>query len=283
MRVDVPLCCGKERSGGTLVDAGCKLWDAGRAVCKLGEDRSFALQAVVDQRLQSRSRVFNRSTVAGQEPLPGARGEAMKRCHVIGHVAIRRGNDAGGPTHYMIPRKQRLAQGNAQMPAKMAGGVVDLKVPLRAGDPVSVAKLLVGSEWKVQTLPPLSKQRGEGLHPGTSAGKRVAEGQDRCRDMGGEPVRQRGMVAVGVGDNDLADAPAGPDTGEDGLKMRVKVRAGIDDGDVAAADQVGVGAIPGEGRRIGGGQATDQAVGYHQTPRMITAPRDALFIAGRAG
>ena len=64
---------------------------------------------------------------------------------------------------------------------------------------------------------------------------------------GGEQRRHAvGVVAVGMGDEDVGEPPL-PDVFEDGLQVRGILRAGIDQRQVVGADDIGVGALEGEG------------------------------------
>ncbi|MNE06328.1 hypothetical protein D3C80_989130 [compost metagenome] len=65
------------------------------------------------------------------------------------------------------------------------------------------------------------------------------------------------MIAVGVADEDMGDFTA-LQRRHQRLKMRLILRAGIDDGDGTVADDIGVGAMESEGRRIVDGEALDQ-------------------------
>ncbi len=91
------------------------------------------------------------------------------------------------------------------------------------------------------------------------AARARAAAEARGLGAGGSKQRRQavGVVAVRVGDEDVAHA-ALADGGEDGLVMRGVVGAGIDERQiVAAADDVGVGALEGERARIVGDDAHD--------------------------
>ena len=85
---------------------------------------------------------------------------------------------------------------------------------------------------------------------------RRAAGDDRSRRLL-QRARRRGMVAMRVGDEDVAQ-PFALDRLEQGVEMARIGRARIDDRDVAAADDIGAGSLIGEGTRIGGDQASQE-------------------------
>src|SRR3954454_20900576 len=81
------------------------------------------------------------------------------------------------------------------------------------------------------------------------------------------------MVAVGVGDEDVAHPLTGVEGGHDGIDVSVEQRAGIDDGDVAVAHEVGAGAEVGELARVlghdpahEGGDLLDAPVHHVEVP-----------------
>ena len=65
---------------------------------------------------------------------------------------------------------------------------------------------------------------------------------------------------MGVGDEDVADVLARGQGGKDGGEVTIKVGAGVDDGDLALTQQIGVGAGAGQGRGIGGLDQADHGV-----------------------
>ena len=65
------------------------------------------------------------------------------------------------------------------------------------------------------------------------------------------------MVAVGVGDQEVAYSLAGQG-GEDGVHVLGQGGARVDHGDTTAPDDVGPGAVEGEGARVVRDDAPDQ-------------------------
>jgi len=98
----------------------------------------------------------------------------------------------------------------------------------------------------------------EGIAEAGGAGAALGAGRAEAHDLAAEPLLQRprtvAMVAMAVGDQDMADALA-PRRFGDGRKMSLVGRAWVDDGHAAAADEIGVGAEEGVGRGVIGDNA----------------------------
>jgi hypothetical protein len=137
-----------------------------------------------------------------------------------------------------VPRREDGGQGEARRGHGGAVGKDDV------GSEVEVARGIeqraagaAGPGRPAAAMGPVSGGRG--------AGQRLqAGGQGR-------------MVAMGVGDQDARHGLAGEGVNQC-CPMRGVVGAGIDDGDLAGADDIGVGAGEGERSRIAADQAADQ-------------------------
>ena len=261
MGEDVALGGAKKRGRDVVVEAGCQCGNAPRGVGQGLEDLRLALVAVGDQVGHPPGGIVDGLAMARQEALPVSGGEAVQRGHVGAHVAVGRRDDGGGPAHDVIAGKERVAEREAEMSAKMARGVDGGEAPVRAGERVAVGKVLVGGEGEVEPLAPVRQTAGEAGHQRTAAVQCPAEGHDRRAGGGGKARRQGGMVAVGMGDDDPVDSLAGAGCGEDGGEMRRIIGTGIDDGKTGAAHQPGVGAGSGQGRGIRGAQQPDRRIG----------------------
>ena len=212
----------------------------------------LALLAMGDERAHVGLRIDDGRPVGW--PVHGfvARQELVQTRHVAGHVAVRRRDDAGGPTHDVIAGEQRalLRQREAKVVGGVAGRVHALERPPIAPHHVAVAHLHRRFEIHVAAL--FHRYASFDL-PGAVAP--VAVGRRRGVVCKGAAARR--VVVVGVRYQHVGDGLPGG-----GANERVDVggvgRAGIDDGDVAAPDDVGAGAVERERARISGHHAPDQ-------------------------
>jgi hypothetical protein len=97
-------------------------------------------------------------------------------------------------------------------------------------------------------------------------------------------ARTGGVVAMGMGDHDVADGFA-LQAGQQGLDVRRVIRPRVDDGDLAAAHHVGAGAPGGEGAGIGRHHASDQRADPGQMAVLgieLAIEGDGHGVAGRS-
>ena len=114
---------------------------------------------------------------------------------------------------------------------------------------------------------------GEGGHLRAAAGQGRAKGKDWRACQAGKAGGQGGVVPVGMGDKDMADALARGDGGQNCVKVVWKIGAGVDDGKVGRADQIRIRPRPGQGRRVCGGQAAQGRVAQpHGATGQCTLP-----------
>ncbi len=260
MGEDVAFGGGEEMVGDIGVDAGGQGGDRGGAVGQGLQDLRLAAKAVSDQLLQPGGGSLDRVAVTGEEAVPVPRRQSVERGHVGPHVAVWRRDDGSGPAHDVIAGEERVAEREAQMTAEMAGGVKRGEAPVRAGERVAVGKALVRGEGQVEPLAPVGQGRRKPGHQGAAAVQRPAEGHNRRAGGSGKAGRKGGMVAMGMGDDDPVDALAGAERGEDGGEMRGIIGTGVDDGKPGAAQKPGIGAGPGQGRRIRGAHQPDRRI-----------------------
>ena len=137
-----------------------------------------------------------------------------------------------------------LPQGEGHVVGAMARGCDGRQGPAGAADGFSVRDHDVRPEIHVragiQGIDLADSERARRAVCPLCNGRGAGRGLDRLR--GG------GMIAMGMGDDDMADALA-PHRVEDGRNVRGIVRPRIDDGHGAAAHDVG--ACAGEGKRRG--------------------------------
>ena len=113
-------------------------------------------------------------------------------------------------------------------------------------------------------------------HMGARADDRRA--RPRLQDRGAG-----GMVAVGMGDDDVAN-PLALDGREEGVDMGFVRRARIDDRDFAGADDVAARAGEGVGRGVAGDEAARQVrlARHDPAPRLLGAGRRRQIVRGIA-
>ena len=187
--------------------------------------------------------VRHRPAVTGEVGVLRPRQQPVERGHVVGHRPFRRGHHGGRPAHHMIAGEDEAAAGECEgdMVGRVAGNRDRLHPPAIAGDLRPVREPDVRHEIGVGAA--TSRQSLVRCRALTLARKARRAGRR------GEPADAAAMVAMGVGDEDVGDGlvrrrrQQRPD-------MRLVVRSRIDDGDVAGADDVAVGAGEGEGAGI---------------------------------
>ena len=121
-------------------------------------------------------------------------------------------------------------------------------------DHVAVVELDVGRERKIARLLRLLVARRPGMR---------AVGIDLGAGRLGERGRRRHVIDMGVGDQDVRHRLAAHGA-QHGVDMVLLVGAGIDDRHLAVADDVGAGALEGEGTGIVGDDAADQRRHFHR-------------------
>jgi hypothetical protein len=131
----------------------------------------------------------------------------------------------------------------------MARCVDRFQRPAGAAEVVAVFQPDVGAEVQVVAgLHPHLPVRGDagfgaGVHPGAGQlGQRAGE---------------RRVVHVRMSDEDVGDALAGG-RGQDRVPVLAEIRTGVDDRDIAVADDVGPRAVEGERAGVAGDDAADQ-------------------------
>jgi len=143
----------------------------------------------------------------------------------------------------------------AEVPRHMQGA----QPPACSADLVAIGKPRIGDEAAVDPLAAAKRaaKRQHLAHGGAAAGVAVAEGQYRRAGCGGERAGERRVVEMAVGDEDMADALTGAESGKDGGQMRRIVGAGVDHGDFGSANEVGIGSRVRHRRGVRGTQPSD--------------------------
>ncbi len=239
--------------------------DIGGLFAKPVQDRGFARLPVTDELRGKTWRVFHRAAVTGKISVLGTAGELLQRRHVIAHRAVRRRDDGGGPGHHMIAGEQQIGatKRESHVVRRVARRRDGLQAPARTGDDFTVLQRHIGNEVAVGAglgaLGVADMQRTRRAVRTFGIGLRAGRRFDR---RGG-----RRVIAMGMGDEDMRHGLAAHRV-EQGVDMRLIRRSGIDDGDVAAPEDVADGAFEGEWAGIVGKQAPH-------------AGRDFLGLAGR--
>ena len=219
-----------------------RLW----AMRQLLDDLIFAVDAVVDIGGYKLMRVFDGGAVSGVERLEIQIADTSQLGEIIAHIAIWAADNAGRPAHDMVAAKQGVLveEGVADMVGGMARRVQGLDAPVAAVKNLFIFNDHVGLEAQIIAglKPGIVFDRGEFL---------CAETIDLAAIMLGQRVSQRCVVEVVVGDEDMADALIiGRQGGFNGSAVFGQGGAGINQGDVAGADNVDTGAGEGEGAGV---------------------------------
>lgn len=219
-------------------------------------DLALALLAVAHHAAHQPLRIVDRVAMRRIIDRIGPVEQALHRCHIGGHVAVRGRDDAGGPAHHMVAGEQGLflQQREAEMVGGVAGRGHSGERPALATKPVAILQHPVGAIGSVE--------RGIGARAVIlQRQRRTAD--DRGAGSGAERRGGGAVVAMGVGAEDRRDRAAA-DRVEQRSEMRRVVRAGIDHRHILPAHQIGLRAGIGEGRRIGRQHARHQRGKPHQ-------------------
>ena len=203
-------------------------------------------------------RVTHGAAVARQVERLGSPREFLQRSHVIAHRPIGRRHHRRRPGHDVIAGEQeiRLLQRKGHVVGGMAGRRDRLDRPARARDDFAISKRAVGTEIGV-----VARVQSRGLTDIERArGTMCAFGEDHGAGCGFDPRHGGGMVAMGVGNENVGDGfPA------HGIEQRGDMRlvewTGIDDGDLPAAHDIGDGPLEREWPGIVGEEAPH--AGHH--------------------
>ena len=213
------------------------------SVAEAGDDLLLALAAVGDECTDVGLRIVDARPVG--RPVAGvvAIKQPREAPQVVAHVAVRRGDDTGRPPHDVVAGEEDpvFAQGEADVVRGVARGVHALEGPAVPFYDVAVAHLDLGDELHVAAL--------LDLHPAAAGSVRAiavdcARPDHRLERPGGGR-----MVVVGMGDENVTHLLAVHCRSER-FHMSRDVGPRIDDRDPAPADDVGAGAVQGEGARI---------------------------------
>jgi len=199
-------------------------------------------QVSLDQAL----RLLDLATVAGKIDLIVALCQALQRADVSTHAAFRWCNDARVPAHDVVAGEEDFSapQRKTQMVGCMSRRVHGGDRPTVTIEAPSVGQGKVGNEVLFHVL---AARRAGALRAAIGDAPAKAHGFGAG---GGEQRRHAvGVVAMGMGDDDVAD-PAPARGIKDGSQVRRLVGTRVDEADrPTVADQVGVGTL--EGKVVG--------------------------------
>lgn len=247
-----PRCAPQQR-----VEAGIdgveQLADATRAFLHLGNDLPVAFLPVREEGMRIGRPVGDRSAVRRQVALVGEAEDLFERGEIVRHRAVRHGDEGRVPAHDVVAGQQprRAREAESEVVGAVAGRGDDLETDIAGHDSLPVL------EHPVRPVPPvaLAPDRIDFEQPSRPAEAVRATRPDRRAAGGGNQARyERRVIEVGVGNNDRIDQPA-VDRGHQSRKMRLAVRAGIEDGDAVGAEDKTVGAAERVGAGIGRGDA----------------------------
>ena len=168
--------------------------------------------------------------------------QPVERGHVIRHRPFRRRHDGRRPGHDVVAREDEIASGEREdeMVAGVAGRGDRLHLPAVAGDERPVGERRVRHEIPIDS--------GIRQRRAFRGGATAPAGMARRAGLSGKALDAAGVVAMGVGDQDVGHGLAGRRRHQR-PKMGFVVGPRIDDGHPAGAQDVAVGA--GEGERAG--------------------------------
>jgi hypothetical protein len=215
---------------------------------------SFA--AMGDEGLDEGLRIVDRGAV--RRPINGVVTvqQLFERAHIGRHVAVGRRDDARRPPHDMIAGEERALFGKreAEMVRSVARRMNRRHAPTRSRHDIAVAQGVIGTEVVIAAF------FGDAAHTSAILGAARAVGTEAV--SGGarhvlQRRRRRRVIDMGMGDENVRHGLAG-ERFEQRFHMRGDCRAGIDDGDAVPADDVGAGALEGEGARVARDDAADE-------------------------
>lgn len=152
----------------------------------------------------------------------------------------------------MIAGKAEVAHAKGDVVAKVAGGMDGFQLPAVAFNDVAIRKKVIGGKVHVDAFSTTRKAAfSEVLHHGAASGEGIAKGPNLGAATFGEGRGQWGVVDMGVGHQDVADALPRLKGGHDRLEVGCVLGAGVDHGQFACANQIGVGATERHRRGIG--------------------------------
>ncbi|MPL88413.1 hypothetical protein SDC9_34435 [bioreactor metagenome] len=244
MRKDIARCGGQERRRRVSVDRRGQRCNRGRPGLERGKDLRAAVAPVRGKLVQPCGRRPDRGTVARVEHPPVLRRQPVERAEIVAQIAIGRRDQRRGPAHHMVAREQRIAPGETEVVAEMPGRVQRRHLPVAKPDLLAVGERHVGAEGAVDALAaarqPLDRKP---RHHRGAAGLGRAEGMDLRAGRLGQRPRARGMVEMGVGDEDRRHPLARIKAFEDRAQMVRIGRARVDHRHRAGAEHIAAGAI----------------------------------------
>lgn len=234
-----------------VIDAARDGRDRTRHGPECSENLLCPLQTVGQQRLQPRSRVCHRGTVTGQQQTGGKGAQAYAGGKERAQIAIGRRNHGCRPAHHMIARKHQVIQRKAHMVGHVARRVMGNKAPAVALDHCTIGQADVRDKGHVRPLAPTSQPIArQTLHDRGAPGGGPTEGQHRRGVAPGQNPRQRRMITVRMGDQDMADHLARQGRLKRGKVARI-VRPRIDHRHPPLPHHIGIGATECHRRRVG--------------------------------
>ncbi len=167
----------------------------------------------------------------------------------MAHVAVGRRDDRRRPAHDMIAGKERvfLPQAEADMVGEMPRRMDDIDGPAIAEDDIVILQRDIGHEIHIAAF----------LHAAARlAAAMGAEAVCFCAGQLLQRLGRGGVIAMGMGDQDVGHHLA-LQRRHQRSDMRPVKRARVDDRDFPLADDIGAGAVKGEGARVLGDHPAD--------------------------
>ena len=208
-------------------------------VAELGSNALVAAEPVGHQRVDHVGHVVHEAAVPRGQRGNGRLGVAQpgQAGQVLMQVAVGRTDDHRRAVHDVVAGEQQRML--LDQPAQVVRGVAG-RVQRTQGE----VALRSGAAQRPTLAGPLVRREALGR----------AEADDAGAGGRGQRGGPRGMVDVGVGHDDGADAAERGGGGHDGSGVRLVRRAGVHHDGVGVPDQVGVGAGAGHEARVGSRQ-----------------------------
>ena len=232
---------GKEGGVNVSVDGVGDLGGCGGAVGKRLDDLSFAALAVGDQPCEPGFGVRDGRTVAGVQDLCLVVLQSAARGHEIREIPIGRRDERTGPAHNQIPAEDGPTHLKTQVIAKMAGRPKGAKLPALSCDNLVIFQSDIRGKILIHAFTAAHEAgRGKLCHHAASSGLGAAIGIDGRACMRAQRAGKRGVVAMRVGGEDMGDPLPWLQRSQDRFEVAGIVRARVDYGDLAFANEIGV-------------------------------------------
>ncbi len=242
---------GQQGGWGVLIDPRCQVGGGAGGLGQGLHNLGLAGLAVGDQLGQTGGGRGYGLAVAGQHLRPSARGQTVQGRHIGPHIAIGRRDQRRGPAHGVIARKQHVTAGKAQVVSHMAGGVQGRDLNIADVQCLAVVQGFIRAKGQINAFtatrkPCSNKALHQGRSPCIGGAKGHYRGLELCRNPGGKGR----VVQMGMGDKDRRNPLIRGEGGQNRGHVVGVIGAWVDQGNLALAQQIAVGAAARHGRGV---------------------------------